>query len=453
MIVIHGIGDNLKPGNILADFTNSLADALLESPSKGGSAEIRREADLDQDPPSVTLRIKSPRGEKATWICKEAFWGDAFPPPKASTVIWWLLTKNLINQLKYIWQGIYRDPANDETFIPQQDKWLEKKRHPRAPSWKVKTHQKSSCIRLSLKSASTPFWLIPLAAIVYILLFLIWLCRFLPSIGPLEKVLKWVRKFDPLLSNYLGDVQMYIEHGVWSSNIRARLEKVLIAMLNNRFGRVKDITIVAHSMGGVVAYGALGKGGKVADEVKRLGYGGRGKKITLVTVGSGINQVFRLAKDSNRYAQEQFRRPLAKEITGNRSARGKTARPLEDRFFWLDIYARRDPVAAGNLDDDIIERAEVNWEKQIKRRKVINKDNIMFDHNSYWENKDTVMPRIGRAINGGEDYSWPEAGVTREKLSHRARYATRFGRLSWIVIGAVILALAAFLGLKLAGVV
>ena len=36
VIVTHGIGDNMKPGVLLADFTNSLADALMESLENGG---------------------------------------------------------------------------------------------------------------------------------------------------------------------------------------------------------------------------------------------------------------------------------------------------------------------------------------------------------------------------------------------------------------------------------
>jgi hypothetical protein len=125
---------------------------------------------------------------------------------------------------------------------------------------------------------------------------------------------------------------------------------------------------------------------------------------------------------------------------------------LGNKFFWLDIYARRDPVPAGDLDDDIIVQAEVDPEWQVKRRKVINTDNIMFDHTSYWANKDTVMPRIARAINSGTEYPWPEAGITPEKLSHRAKYATRLGRLAKLVIGVVIAAGCVALGLKLAGI-
>jgi hypothetical protein len=451
VIVTHGIGDNMKPGNLLADFTNYLCDALMESPGEGGDPGIRREADLSEDPPSVTLQIKSPGGEKATWVCKEAFWGDAFPPPKASTVLWWLLTKNLFNQIKYVWDGIRKDPANDETFIPEQDKRIEEKRHPGPPDWAAKTDQKSSYILLILKSASTLIWTIPVAVIIYLFLFLIWICQFLPSIGPLEKVLKWIHKFDPFLSNCLGDVQKYIEHGVWSANARARLEKVLIDMLNDQFGSVNDITIVAHSMGCVVTYDALAEGGKVAEEIKRLESKGKSKKITFISVGSGINQVFRLAKKSNLYAQKQFERPLAKEVTGYETTPGKESKPLESKFFWLDIYARRDPVPAGDLDDDIIEQAKVDPERQVKRRKVINKDNIALDHTSYWENKDIVIPRIARAINGGTEYPWPEAGITPKKLSHRAKYATRLGRLTKIVISIVIVG-CVVLVLRLAGI-
>lgn len=452
VIVTHGIGDNMKPGNLLADFTNLLADALVESQGKGDDPEIRREADLSGDPPSVTLQIKSPSEEKATWVCKEAFWGDAFPPPKASTVLWWLLTKNLYNQIKYVLDGIHKDPANDETFIPERDKKIEKKRHPGPPDWTAKTDQKSSYNKFIAKSTLTFILIFPLALITYFVLSLIWICQFIPSIGPLEKVLKWVHKLDPFLSNSLGDVQKYIEHGVWSANARARLEKIIIAMLNDQFGTVEDITIVAHSMGCVVTYDALVEGGKVAEEVKSLESQGKSKKITFVSVGSGINQVFRLAKKSNPYAQRQFKRPLAKEITGYGATPGKESEPFQDRFFWLDIYARRDPVPAGDLDDDIIEQAKVVPERQVKRRKVINTDSIMFDHTSYWANKDIVMPRIARAINGGTEYPWPEAGITPRKLSHRAKYASRFDRLTKIVVGVVIAGCVVIISLKLAGI-
>jgi hypothetical protein len=55
VIVTHGIGDNMKPGDTLADFANCLADYLMESPAidaQGNKVypEIRREVDLTVQP-------------------------------------------------------------------------------------------------------------------------------------------------------------------------------------------------------------------------------------------------------------------------------------------------------------------------------------------------------------------------------------------------------------------
>ncbi len=451
VIITHGIGDNMKPGNLLADFTNSLANALMESPEDRREPEIRRDVNLDVDPPSVTLQIQSPNGEKATWVCKEAFWGDAFPPPKSATVLWWLLHKNLINQIKYVWNGVYKDPANDLEFIPLKDQAFERRKHRKLCKWKIERYEKPTYRNISRKSFFTEFIVLFLAVMAYFVLGLIYVFQFLQKLGPLGSLFKWVRKFDPFLSRSLGDVEKYIEDGVWSANARARIEKVIIAMLNDQYTKVEDITIIAHSMGCVVAYDALAEGGKVAEEVKRLESQGKSKKITFVSVGSAINQVFPLAKKSSAYARRQFKRPLAKVITGHGAANRKDKRLPQDRFFWLDIYARRDPVPAGELDGDIIKQAGVDPELQVKRRKVINTDHIMADHTSYWANTDIVIPRIARAINGGIEEPWESAGITREKIIHRDKLVARLDWSTWMVI-ILLVVVCIVIGLKIGGI-
>jgi len=62
------------------------------------------------------------------------------------------------------------------------------------------------------------------------------------------------------------------------------------------------------------------------------------------------------------------------------------------------------------------------------------------------------MPRIARAINGGTEYPWPEAGITPEKLSRRTQYAARFGWLTKIVAGVVIVGCVVIVSFKLAGI-
>jgi hypothetical protein len=207
----------------------------------------------------------------------------------------------------------------------------------------------------------------------------------------------------------LGDAKRFIEHGVWSASARGILERIVIGMLQDE--TVQDITIVAHSMGCVVAFDALREGGEIGKAAANLK---SGKKITFVSVGSGINQIFRMASNSNTYAQDRLRRPLARQITGHDPNAKPDTGSLRERFFWLDIYSRFDPVPAGDLDSKIITDAQV-YPEQVKRRRVINLENPIRDHSFYWHNKNLVMPRIARAINGGTEYPWPEAGITDKK--------------------------------------
>jgi len=410
VIVVHGISENGQRGQILADVANSLADSLLESPagSRRGLSEqpvVEREMDLTADPASATLSIRAPDGTQATWVLKEAFWADAFPPPLASSVLRWMW-RQIGGQLKYIWRGFWRDPANNEDYRP------EGRQAPEQPRWRAHRFI-TSVYRVELFMAGLV--LVPLAVVVPALLFVLWPLYWMPRFDFLGRFLDWLHKLDPFLSMSLGDVKRYIEHGVWSASARGRLERVVTDMLNDVYGAVEDVTIVAHSMGAVVTYDALGEGGTIARVMGDLEASGQRKKLTFVSVGSGINQVFRMAKTSNRYAQMRFSRPLARQITGFASKGGRKAGPLQDRFFWLDIYARFDPVPAGDLDDEVIKQAQVS-DEQVKRRRVINLDNPVRDHSYYWKNKALVMPRIARAINGGTEYPWPEAGITDEKV-------------------------------------
>ncbi|MFC1905154.1 hypothetical protein ACFLXT_05310, partial [Chloroflexota bacterium] len=277
-------------------------------------------------------------------------------------------------------------------------------------------------------------------------------------IGPLENIIGWIRKLDPFISSSLGDIQRYIDHEIWSANARARLENIVIGMLNDR--EIKDITIVAHSLGAIVAYDALTEGGNIAEAVTELG---TSKKITFVSVGGAINRVFTIISSPDspqfrhkksmeiRYNDLQITKPLAKVITGYGDEQ-YIGHP-EDKFYWLDIFARRDPIPAGPIALYTIAKAQIDPIRQIKERMVINKDSLVFDHVSYWENKELVIPRIARAINGGTEYPWPEAGITEARVSERIRKALRFVNLSEIISFLIMLGVIIFLCLKLTGTI
>ena len=231
-------------------------------------------------------------------------------------------------------------------------------------------------------------------------------------------------------------------------------------MLNDT--EIKDITIVAHSRGALVAYDALTEGGNIAQAVTGLGEG-KYKKITFVSVGGAINRVFDMVSQPDlqgsrlkklreiRFNDLQITKPLANTITGFGDP--KYIDHPEDRFFWLDIFARRDPVPAGPITKNIIEKAKIDPIKQRKERKVINKDNLVFDHVVYWENSELVMPRIARAINGGTEYPWPEAGITEAKVSRRVQKALRLAGLTKLVLLLILLGAAIFFILQLIGVI
>lgn len=74
---------------------------------------------------------------------------------------------------------------------------------------------------------------------------------------------------------------------------------------------------------------------------------------------------------------------------------------------------------------------------QWKSRRVINLDNVFRDHTYYWMNKDLVMPRIIRAINGGED-PWPEAGITTKKLKRHIEGVAQLVTLRLAMLGSII---------------
>ena len=434
VIIVHGFGDQ-KKGDLLADFSKALCDTLIDSPEGGKCPKIQLKSDVSGSPPTVTLQITSPYGEEATWLCREAFWNDAFPPPQPTQVLLWALHQNLPDQLRSFLRML-RDPLNEDLPTAIEREKEEDKKKNNIVTTGVVTLSKKTRLPVRVKSGVVSgIVIIPLALLIYILLILIWLAHFihLPIFGTLDKIIGWILKADPFISTSFGDVKRYTDHQIWSANARARLENIVIGMLHDC--DIKDITIVAHSLGAVLAYDALTEGGNIAEAVAKLEASAR-KKITFITVGAGINRVFSILlrpdsrksrhnkTDEVRCDDSPVNNRLAKVITG--CGDDKYTGALEDKFFWLDIFARRDPVPAGPIAEKIVKIANINPKSQMKEREVINKDNVVFDHVSYWENKELVMPRIVRAINGGKEYPWKQAGITEEKVLKRIQIALRF---------------------------
>lgn len=454
VVIVHGIGDQ-RPGDTLADFSKALCDMLInstvDSPNGRIPPEIQLKSDVTGSPASVTMQITSPDGkEKATWICREAYWNDAFPAPPPTQVLWWGVNQNLVEQFRSLLK-ILNDASNEKLPSEREtEKEEAKRRSGIKDAGSIRLAKRAKAPIVAKSSFISLVALVILVPLTYGLLGITWLLHFVPSIGPLDKVIKWIRKLDPFISSGLGDIARYVDHEIWSANARARVENIVIGMLQD--SKIKDITIVAHSMGALVTYDALTEGSNIAQVISQTDEDKR-KKITFVSVGGAVNRVLTLISSPGlpepkhktgkeiKFNDLQIPKPLAKIITA------------EGKFYWLDIFARRDPVPAGPVSEAIIAKAGIDPVKQMKARMVINKDSLIYDHVTYWENKELVMPRIARAINGGTEYPWPEAGITEEKVSRRIGIALRYASFIEIVFFLIAFGLIIFAILKLTGTI
>ena len=415
IVVVHGVGQDTRRGDLLAKVVNLVADSLLESAvicrDETIYPVITREMDVTGETPTAKLHITAPGGEQpVTWTFKEAFWDDKFPPPPPSAVLRWLGIQ-MRSQLDSIRHGLLKDPDNSRTFY-----------EPDRPPEDVPVEESRRVGRFD----AAVFWLQHLALAAAVLLVFpvlwaafcaFWLLYWVPRIGPLEQPLKGLERIDPFLSYVLGDAQRYVEDGVWAASARGVLEDIVIRwLIAPDDGETGGITIVAHSLGCLIAYDALADGGRIAAAVGRQSATGQRKKITFVSVGSAITRLLPVAQGtgSSLQARERFDRALDPVITGFAGGDVDCPPRVREQFYWLDIHADMDPVPGGALPDKIVTKAGV-YPCQVKRRRVSNLMNPVRDHSYYWCNRSEVGPRIARAINGG-DYPWPEAGITKEKL-------------------------------------
>lgn len=431
VIAIHGVeADETKRGKLLANLTNSLANTLLESPAGEEpnqiSPTIRREANFTDDPARVILKITAPDKSEATWDCREAFWAESFLAPRASSVLMWTM-KVWAKQAGRIKEALLRDPVNQTNYRPPPPSGTSAEEPVYKPRGRIK-----AIYRLEL--AVIVFLFTPLSLLIIPILYIAWPLYWLPQFGRVAKVIhKVLHSADAFMSDVLGDAKRLIEHGVWAASARGILERIIIDMLED--DKIADITIVAHSAGCVVSYDALRKGGPVAEAVgERENAGKSGKKLTLITVGSALKLMMGVARESNLYAQTHFM-AIDERITGNGPKAKLSDEKLREKFFWLDIRARLDPLTFLRMDAKLAKQAGVN-DAQWKTREVINLDNILRDHTYYWMNRDLVIPRIARYINGGE-YPWEEAGVTEKKLRHHYERLAYLGLLRLMMLGII----------------
>ncbi|MSQ22482.1 MAG: hypothetical protein EXR53_04140 [Dehalococcoidia bacterium] len=241
-----------------------------------------------------------------------------------------------------------------------------------------------------------------LLTIVWLLL----LTRGLPSppllvqrLGWVTRITSWLRRGVNFLSNLLypfvvqslGDAKVFLDDSIAADAIRRPFEDAFLDMLKD--DDIESITIISHSLGAVISYDALTEGWpvdvhlKANPEERNNPNTQRPRRITWITIGAALNRTYTITEQqTGNPARRRFTSPVAASL-----------RMPEQAFSWVNLYARYDPVPAGPLYNAFFQCTQVA-KAQFKERMVINSDNMLYDHTTYWRNDVLVWPRIVQAI-------------------------------------------------------
>lgn len=457
VVVVHGQGSQVA-GDFLASVVNPIADEL-----ENAGATVIRHFTLGEPRARATLDVTHPpagANQRHIFVFDEAYWADALVPPNATQVALWILKRGP-RRIAGMVRNWLKDPANDApeprppVASPALDRFAAMSRLARGltgvsepdPVEVPAPAILKLLYRVQLLFVAAVLFLVRVLTVPFaILIYVLYRLGGTRGEGPF----KWVTKaaealasLNPFFRDVLGDTYTFIEDGLWSSAMRARVEAPVAAFYADP--AVADITVIAHSEGCAVTYDALAEGNAVG---AAAGLVEGGKRLSLVTLGSAINRNFEFAEDAKRspYAGRLAHTPLDHRITGTPPApvpfqpTGDWAevQRLRRRFYWVDLYARMDYVPAGGLVEGALRNSRVD-PCQLKLRQVINEDALVNDHGAYFRNTDLVVPRLVRAMYGGE-YPWPGAtrrqspALTHDRVHHRTGIVLRLDLVRLLVL-------------------
>lgn len=418
VVVVHGQGEGLLPGDHMAEVINGIADTI-----EIARGTVSRSFSVVGDT-AIGLLVVTPPGAlepQDEFHFAEGYWAKALPPAPPEVVVKWMLRRGFREALAVI-RGFWGNLANDQI----DDTPGARSKYP-ARLWLKAT------FAIELLFLTALIWLLValswlLAPLIYALYSIAGVSRS-QAAGFLAPAARAVHSLDPFFGETMGDTWRFVEDGMWSANIRACIERPIVAFYADP--SIVDITVIAHSAGCGVTYDALARGRAVGDAAA---VAAPAKRLTFATAGSAVNRFFALsaAGTSSPNARRLSVEPFDSRITGTPKEGPVTPAETDDartalrnRFYWLDIYARMDLVPGGGVLDEVVRTARID-PCQLKRRPVINEDSLLRDHHGYFNNTDLVTPRIIRAIYGGE-YPWDGATreqsprITPDRIAHRTR--------------------------------
>jgi hypothetical protein len=370
-VVTHGVGSQRRVDQ-LDDVVEPLVEFLCRVLGPHNVHLEARTQTGDDLNASAIITLDLPGDRREAWHVREAWWAESFRPSASGAVLAWAV-RAAANHVK----------ATTGYVVVRHVEKLTGKR-PRSGEAGIWGGPPLSRLRgmldLVIWGAITvgyfAVYLIGAVLILplYIVLLLPFWVLFPAGIGRLQQALVNV------LTGGIGDqhatTNRYVAVAGAADTVVSALWNFLAPDRPHR-GEYETVTLIAHSGGCVVSYVALNRG----DVQAWLRDSPAPRRVTWITVGSGLNLAYRMQAE--------------------RKERDKVfwARSLRETVNWIDIYARYDPVPQGEPPGEMV-RKIVGDEpgRPYASVRVVNHELPFTDHGAYWGNHEEVMSRIVHAI-------------------------------------------------------
>ncbi len=380
IVVTHGVGQQRR-----ADQLSTVVEPLVAFLGRSlghGNVHLTARTGPDEDGVAtawIFLRKPGCDVPEEEWVVREAWWAESFRPSTSGTVIIWAL--------RAFWHHI--QATYEQVFLRNVRQALPWAESPPPQGTGVWAGDTPGAVRAALDAVVWSFIMVG-----YLILYAVALGIIIPVyvflVFPFNRILPArVRSAQLTLINLLtsgtGDQQAMTNRRVavaGAANTVARALWYFLAPTRPDDPQTKQpacyhtVTVLAHSGGGVVSYEALAR-----EEVRRwMREGSPVRRVTWVTVGSGLNLAWRMR--AWRKAREQ--------AFWNRS--------LREYVNWIDIYARYDPVPQGEPPCEMVRGLIGDKPAPYRSLRVANADWPFTDHSAYWGNREEVMSRIVHAV-------------------------------------------------------
>ena len=449
VLLVHGIGEQQKGDTLLqaGDALVSVLRARLAWLQPGGRnaaaprvalANVALNREEPGEPPQAEIvlegveRLRShtrPGAAASRWLLAESFWADAFPPPPYLSVFFWVvsvLPGTLVAHFHRRLRRTIYSILSPDNLGSRFGKYL----------------------RLGRDLAALVLAMLVVPPLLCVLILAV-LIGFLPV--PFADTI--ARTLQRIIASIIGDSYALLGNALTAGTVVSQVRRDVKWLA----ARCEYVAIVAHSQGGAIAQMAV-REDPLTECQLLLTYGSGLHKLTLVETmrrqGAGLIWIAAglllaaqgliasaLAGGSTVAAPFASAAVLSagalaalavwlrnaghvspdRQRAADRELWEKRFRLDNERVDWTDVFASDDPVPNGPLLDEYAPLSGLNT------RETCNLGSPLWDHTSYWLNRDDFVSRLARVL-----LSRAHVDVNRD-ADHRLREDVSKSRRRWRV--------------------